>query len=290
MVDLIKFDESLVLSPIGLVNTTGYHCYWNSALQGLISCTQFLSQLENLLSEEKNDTIADYIISFIRNKITNMNLYKYYISSLQSIGKTKEQLKELITNQQCVGETITYFLELFEKKNKINRLFKHRYSHKLTCLDCNYIKEYISESITFEINTNNNLEKELYETTDTITDYKCENCLSCNEKIKINKLKMLPEILIILIKNYEWNHGGVMQSNDSDFPEYLYIKPLHYRAVAYIDYYGTVNSGHYISTCLRRVNNEINWYTFNDNYFTPTSFAPGIHTYMIIYSYIKNSL
>jgi ubiquitin C-terminal hydrolase len=282
MSDLIKYKESLILKPRGLINNSGHHCYWNSTLQAIMSCTQFISEIQKLLPDQEG-TIVESFNNFINEKITNMELYKDYIVALHSIGKTKEQLNELINNQQCVGETLSYFLEIFEHSKPIIRLFKHRYAHEIECPDCNYIKKSISTSITFEIKPNNNLKNELFKTTEIIEDYKCEKCFKTNPKQKLNQLKMLPEILIILVKNYEWSRK---KFNDSDFPEILNINPLKYRAVAYVDHYGGINSGHYISTCLRRGDDgDIKWHMFNDNHFTPTSYAPNVNTYIIIYCY-----
>lgn len=286
MEELMKYNTDLVPMPRGLANDSHMHCYWNSTLQALLSCPQFIVEVEKLLPGREG-TMVEAILLFARGQITNMALYRNYILTLGSIGKTKTQLLELVSNQQCVGETLTYFLEIFEHSIDIMRLFEHRYTQELICPDCQHVSRTSSTSIMFEVSPNNDLAKELWGGIDVIEDYKCERCDSRNKKIKQNKLTMLPEILAIVVKNYEWDQtGGKKQAVASDFPEYLNIDPLRYRAVAYIDHYGRIDFGHYISTCLRR--NEqgtISWYNFNDDRITPTEYAPNANTYMAIYAY-----
>ena len=286
--DLIQFDEKYVLEPRGLPNSTHIHCYWNSTLQALISCPQFISTIEKLLPGNEN-SIVGAIISFIRGEMTNMDLYKRYIVGLSAIGKSRTQLQELVSNQQCVGETLTYFLEIFEKSIDVMQLFEHRYVYDLICIDCKKKSRTISKNVMFELNPTSNIHHDIINTVDIIEDYKCEKCGEISKKPKYGRLAMIPEILIIIIKNYAWEDGaGRKQAKVSDFPEFMEIVPMNYRAIAYIDHYGRLDFGHYVSTCLRRrPDGNLGWFLFNDDQVTPTTYAPGPNTYMIIYTYYK---
>jgi ubiquitin C-terminal hydrolase len=218
-----------------------------------------------------------------------MELYNKFILSLQSIGKPISKLKEFINNQQCVGETFIYFLEVFETIIPMIRLFKHRYNQEIICTNCSYNSVSKIVNVMFEVNPNNDLLKEIINIKEHIEDYKCEYCNTVNKIIKKNVLKMLPEILVFVVKNYTWcNNRGIKKNNISDFPEFLFINPLKYRAVAYIDHFGSLNSGHYIATCLRKdINGDICWYTFNDNNYHKTNYNPNQNTYIVIYSFMN---
>lgn len=285
---LIQFNEKYVLEPRGMPNITGMHCYWNSTLQALISCPQFISVIIKL--SNNRGQIVDHLISFIDGKMTNMELYKTYIVYLHKIGKSTEQLKELTQNQQCVGETLTYFLEIFEKVNSIFRLFQHRSAYQLKCINCGYISKTTTNNIIFEVMPNTDLTKELNSSVDIIEDYKCEKCGDRKNKPKKGNLTMIPEIISVIVKNYLWEGGvGKKQMSASDFPEYIQIGEFQYRAVSYIDHFGRLDFGHYISTCLRRkTNGELGWFLFNDDKVSPTDFAPSINTYMALYVFEKS--
>jgi ubiquitin C-terminal hydrolase len=288
-ISLVPFDETYLVAPRGLPNKTFIHCYWNSTLQALQSCPQFMETIVDLSSIKKG-TFVESFMSFINNEITNMDLYKEYLKALYHTGKPIQQLQELASNQQCVGETLTYFLEIFEKVPKVTRLFQHRYAHYLICSDCKDIKKSITTNIMFEVSPNNCLLKELHGNENIVEDYKCEKCNSTTKKINHSKLTMLPEILVVIIKQYSWEGGiGVKQTIISDYPEYISIGDLKYRAVAYINHQGRLDSGHYTSTCLRKdENGEEAWFSFNDEIVNKTTYSPNANTYMAVYSYIES--
>lgn len=286
MTDLLIFTSAKLPFPIGLPNTSGIHCYWNATLQALLSCPQFIQTIGELNNNE-NTSIITALHAFISGKISNMELYKIYIKSLHLIGKPVSQLQELVSNQQCAGETFSYIMELFERVPEITRLFEHRYIHELACLRCKYISHTRTTSILFEINPTQNLAKDLYESIEAIQDYKCENCKDSSNKPKRSRLTMLPEIIVVMVKNYVWNeHGGAKQMEYTAFPEALTFRPLKYRAVAYIDHFGQLNAGHYTATCLRRNSDGgLGWFNMNDSIASPSQFAPSAATYLAFYSY-----
>ena len=286
MSDLLKFDQAALSLPAGLHNVSGMHCYWNATLQALLSCPQFIQTINRICDLGKNNFITA-MYGFLNGKLSNMELYNIYIKSLHLIGKPVEQLRELASNQQCAGETLTYIMELFEHVPDVIRLFEHRYTHELGCLNCKYISHTKTTSIMFELNPTTNLEKDIYETVEIIQDYKCEKCKDVGNKPKRSRLTMLPELIVIIVKNYMWNeHGGAKQMAQTTFPEFLEFKPLRYRAVAYIDHFGHLNAGHYTATGLRRDSQgNLGWFNFNDSSSSPSGFAPSAATYMAFYSY-----
>jgi ubiquitin C-terminal hydrolase len=228
--------------------------------------------------------LAGTFCAFMQDKASNMDLYHQYIKSLNAVGKPLTQLRELVSNQQCVGETLTYFLEIFEHDSDVIRLFEHRYAHDLICLECNHRSRTVTTNIMFEISPTTDVRKDLYECVDVVENYKCEKCGSTKNKPKHSRLTMAPEILVIIVKNYMWGQfGGMKRSQVTDFPEFIEFSPLKYRAVAYIDHHGHLERGHYIATCLR---DNCTWNTLNDIFVNPSTFAPNANTYMVFYSYM----
>jgi len=287
---LQKFIPECSLTPRGLENASGMHCYWNSVLQALMSTTAFTQLILKLdtLPEIHNSSFVSLFAKFIREELTNMELFEKYILALYTIGKDKQQLQELISDQQCVSETLSYILEIFEKCRPIVHLFQHRYFQSLICFECKHLSNSKATNIVFEISPDQQVPESLLELVEEIHDYKCEKCGVANTKQKINKLVMIPEVISIVIKKYIWEHGTGKKTNDSTvLPEFITIDKFNYRAVAYINHYGEINSGHYITTALRQNNSELMWFRLNDNVITMAQYAPGPNTYMIVYNYYE---
>ena len=121
---------------------------------------------------------------------------------------------------------------------------------------------------------------------------------------------MVPEIISIMIKKYVWENGSGKKTNDGTmFPEFITIDKFKYRSVAYINHYGNINCGHYITTALRKVSNngggnstgnnstgdnsdnsnitKLTWVELNDGIVSNATYYPGSDTYMIIYNYVE---
>lgn len=308
----------------GLDNDSKMHCYWNSVLQALMSSppfTQLIFRIDSMPQINKGSFICTFA-SFIRGEITNMQLYKKYILSLYVIGKCKEQLQELISNQQCVSETMQYILEIFEKCEPITNLFTHRYLKSLICIRCKQISNKKESGTIIAINPNEDLPDTIFESAEQIDDCQCDQCERKGIKQIINKLVMVPEIISIMIKKYVWENGSGKKTNDGTmFPEFITIDKFKYRSVAYINHYGNINCGHYITTALRKVSNngggnstgnnstgdnsnsdnstggnsnsnnsnitKLTWVELNDGIVSNATYSPGSDTYMIIYNYVE---
>lgn len=285
-----KFNPEYVLTPKGLPNVMKIHCYWNSVMQVLLSSTAFtqkILELDACLDIGRKSFIHDFA-KFIRGDITNMQIYNKYIQSLHIIGKDKQLLNQIISNQQCASETFTYVLEIFEKSKQITYLFQHRYIQSLLCVQCKYLSNSKIHGLIFEINPDHIIPDSLFELTEKIEDYKCEKCQSTTPKQKLYKLVMVPEIIPITIKKYVWMENGGKKTNEvTTLPEYITIDKLKYRAVAYVNHYGRLDFGHYITTALRRDGEGLSWFEFNDDIVTKTIYAPDQHTYMITYNYCE---
>jgi ubiquitin C-terminal hydrolase len=273
------YDNKFIPPASGLKNT-GVICYFNSLLQGLLSC----SSLNKYVIEHKtqNNVVSSY--REILNKAFNNENYsnlspKLWKSFIQICNNHK-----FGRGQEDASEGLTLLLDSMNNP-EIDRLFEHRYQIITSCNNCNQTcSNQIDESFMIEIYEseikNTNLNDYIISHNVEIDGYKCNFCNSVNT-IQNKKLSMLPEIIIVLFKKYDkkWNHN---------FPEILTFNSIYgkmgYKLVSQTEHSGGRNGGHYWSHSLR--NNGI--YNLNDTSCSKVnSFQKNNETYLLWY-HIEN--
>jgi len=274
MVDItyIYYDDKYVPKPFGVINT-GSICWFNSAIQTLLSCSQFNYMMIEKEEKLKNNKLAITYIEILKtlfnNEETNkpdqdtisIKLLKSMISELKK-QKRKSDLASF--GQKDASEGIIMFIDLIDPvcEYGIFQLFLHRYENTSICLNCKNISytnktepPNIPNDITFRsvINT----EKEFIENilthwspNDGIT---CEKCgVKSDNSVVLYILKMVREIIMIIIRNT--NEGSINPKNmikneisldkfEYPYPEFIYMpsisnSKLKYKLVSVIEQFG----------------------------------------------------
>lgn len=290
MSDIIPYNNKLVPLPFGFRNM-GATCYFNSLLQALLSCT---SVTEVFLDTGSAEEYAKNPVSEVYCEIINAMFSKdQKISTLapklwkrvfQYASKRKDNIK-FSSGQQDANEGFHMFIDSIDKLSEIQQLFNHRYESKIKCEEC---KKWVSvkknEYYVFDVEpeSKNSIQDMLTCYTSSVdADYKCPDCGVKKERLRIDRLTMVPEILIVLSKKYDAR--GRKLNVVTDFPKELYFKgrsgKLVYEAVAQVEHSGTMSGGHYWAVCRRRGG----WFILNDMGVQPGKFGPTVNTYMVFY-------
>ena len=114
-------------------------------------------------------------------------------------------------------------------------------------------------------------------------DYICPNCDIKGNQIKMAKLAMVPEVIVLLFKKYQKiGSKSVAVKKDINFPHELQFNngKMKYKIVSQCEHSGGINGGHYWALSKRR--NNITY--LNDTSCTNTEdFASSSSTYMVFY-------
>lgn len=312
---LIPYNNIYLLRVFGLYNSH-ILCYFNSLLQALFTCT---SLTEYLLNNEKkfieNNFMTLYInilkkyILFDKQSDKNTNTYLTESSNILMFNEFLISIKnkniKFGYNQEDSGELLILLLDIIND-NYIYNLFYNKYKCDIYCKNCKNIKNIKDDiSIQFEIydktvdnnflqskidNKLHNLNKYIRNNYSNFNDYKCEKCNIQGDCIKINRLILVPTIIIINFNKYT-------EKNNYNYPTELFFingkenKKYNYKLVSTINHSGNTNSGHYISTGFRKKiqNNSVSniVYKMNDSSYNEDSFKPENDTYIIFYHYIE---
>ena len=278
---LKKFNANIINYPNGLTNFTGYHCYWNSCVQSLLTCTSLIEMLHS----HSVFNMEDFILELHGNKYDRADkLFKFVIGKMLHVYKDRDIVINFVNGQQCAYEALLHILSIIELSKPLHYLFKHRYSQKISCLQCNAYSLSKQSSVIFQLDNDANI-ADIIEKKINI-DFSCDKC-NHTKAIKHIRLTYIPEILIVVSKRFTWNdeQKASILPNKIKFPEILNVKnKYNYKAIAYINHYGTLNGGHYTSTCLRRnPSGSISWYLCNDSSVSPAQFLPDESTYIMFY-------
>ncbi len=274
--------NNVIIQPFGMYNS-GVICYFNSAIQCLLSCNSFV---DYVLNDFYSNDMLDVIKTFIKangntddnkSRISyDLGLFNAFMSKIKNKFRKDINYENFGYNQEDCCEMITILLDVINDEFVYN-LFRHVYKCKLFCIKCRKSKE-TKEDSGFIFNINKNLiDKNLIKTENVInrldhnlTKYirnnysvcygiECDNCKS-TEIIKTSQLVSVPSIVLIAFNKYE-------EKYEYDYPLSLDFinnsvkKNKHiFKCVSTIHHNGTKNFGHYYSRCLR----GDKWYEIND--------------------------
>jgi ubiquitin C-terminal hydrolase len=118
-------------------------------------------------------------------------------------------------------------------------------------------------------------------------DFKCPRCNQKQSMFQTTRLKLIPEILVVLSKKYDIQ--GLRKTDTvTDFPAELKFSgmdksvSIKYKAVSQIEHMGTMGGGHYNCNAMRK---DGKWYTLDDTSVREGAFKPTSNTYLVFYHF-----
>lgn len=244
-----------ISKPFGLKNN-GSACYFNSLLQCLLTYPRWL----DLANQEPNTKLGKefkLILMQIKHIIKCKKIIGCAIESMiqESVARLQIILvNNLRTNynssisiysQEDSQEAFVYLInELIKDQafKSIKDWFEIKTQTDIICKDCLY-----SPNPRTEININcfvNNF-NDWYDTSEDLTDYKCDRCSSKNCKTR-NHIINTGSIMCIYLKDrYEKNDTFLT------YPQIINICGKTYQLVSQLHHNGDLKSGHYYTCCYR---------------------------------------
>jgi ubiquitin C-terminal hydrolase len=306
---LIKFNNNSLLHPFGLYNNS-IICYFNSLLQALYGCTSLTEYLINNKDKFKQNTFVKLYINIIEKYINeDINENNVEKNNLMLFNEFLQLLKnkniKFGYNQEDAGELLIILLDIIND-NHIYNLFYHKYNCDIYCKKCKNINNINNDiSIQFEIDNKSmnenflsykvdnhlhNINKYIRNNYGNLDSYLCNKCKLDSYNIKINRLTLIPTIIVINFNKY-------LNKLDIDYPIDLYFinqsinKKYNYKLVSSIHHTGNMNYGHYFTKSIRKNINNVNEniYLINDTSYDITNFKPDNLTYILFYHYIDTS-
>jgi len=314
----LYYDPAYVAKGFGL-NNTGAICWFNSALQSLISCSQFNNIILKKEEQLKDNRIATTYIELIKKSfqaedLSSLSTYSTtLLIALVNELKKQKKISDLLTiGQKDASEGLLMLLDLIGCK-PLEVLFYHRYETDSICLKCDKVS-YTNKTEPPNIMNVLSFRKEISDSKDFVKEIlfhwvpndgiKCENCgEQTDNSVVLYKLKMMRELTMIVIRNTAENlinrHGKnevQLHKFAYPYPEFLIMptfnnKKLKYRLISIIEHLGNLvlvdgkssSGGHYTATCFR----EGKYLNFNDSSVSPDTFKHSSNAYVLIYSLME---
>jgi len=268
----------------------GAICYFNALTQALLSCSSFNQAV--LTEGDKFESSVGKAVYEMMTKLPNIGGSNNVnvMNTVFEKAKERKDLSALIGGNQCCLEAYILLIEYIDSKC-IERLFKHRFNEIIHCLKCDKMTmvQKKCDNIIFDVpsnfkfdDTNPSLQDFIKQSLVTLVgNYKCTRCGSVDQKIKMEMLIMVPEIVVLVFQ------AGI-PPNKLSIPEKFILPgeddekkdvPLEYNAVAQIEHSGTSTGGHYWAICKR----NDGWYELNDSSVSESQFGVTTNTYMVFY-------
>lgn len=305
---LVKLEEKYILYPFGLYNNS-IICYFNSLLQALYSCTSISEYLLNNEDKFKNNEFVKLYIqiikSYLSNKKRDNNIDKNNLVLFNEFLRLlKNKNIKFGYNQEDAGELLVLLLDIINDKHIYN-LFYHKYNCDIYCKKCKHLNNISNDiSIQFEIdnkainnnflsykvdNNLDNLNKYIRNNYSILDYYTCKKCNLNNFNIKINRLILVPSIIVINFNKY-LNKSNINYPNELYFINKTLNKKYYYKLVSSIHHSGNMNYGHYFTKSIRKNNqsNNNDIYLLNDTSYDIDNFKPDNLTYILFYHFIES--
>jgi ubiquitin C-terminal hydrolase len=256
---------SCALPAFGLPNL-GNTCYFNSILQGLISCPKFnqtILENKDLLKSRTAVAMYNFVHAAINGSVPDTRMVKdALVADLKNTSDPMQLRFAQHSAQECAYESYTF---LIDKINcpPVSSLFTCRITNTITCTSCKH--QIVHRELVTHCRLNPTLPTvkpsfivRLLTNQEKLADYKCDKCGKCT-CISNAKYTMVPEIIVIITPKYL---DGIVD----DLPLEIKIpnldnKPMVYKVVANVEHAGNRFGGHY--WC--RAEREDGLYELNDS-------------------------
>lgn len=324
-----KYDPDIIahcdidrMPSFGFTNL-GVTCYFNTLIQGLLSCTSFIKVMWN----NKNNVLYlqnPLAVEFIKTIALGKKLSNLYDinDSKNNIDAIKRELQDaaprmfrivsgfkqsLRHGQQDTNEAFMGVLEILENLPGIDRLFTHTYQRSIVCEECQLLASKKNENYKIFIVDPEFKEDQIdrfkilntyYGKPTSLQEYiishhshvdKHYRCSHCNQsgkrRFRHECLIVLPEIMPILFKKYERKISTPYEQTMMFEAKIIGDKIAYhqYKLVAKSEHSGGMSGGHYWSIANRREG----WQTLNDSSVSPGSPNVTSETYMLFYHFDK---
>lgn len=262
-----------IIEPFGMYNS-GVICYFNSAMQSLMSSRHFIKFVE-----QSNCVLSKEIVKHYTSRDSyNLNVFNAFME--------KSPCKTFGFGQEDSGEFIVFLLEAMQ-----DNPFLYEYKCDLFCMQCRKSKQVSPDKNMFFYTSpshikNNTISGEglsgyIKNNYSKCYGIECGHCGS-GRLAKTNRISSVSELLFISIQ------PDTDKKELCKYPSYITFecdKDLHvYRLISVIFHSGNKESGHYYARCLR----GSKWYEFNDLSVKETEYPlPEENAYILLYDYIR---
>lgn len=287
------------LLPSSLVNKS-VSCWLNAIIQAFGSCPSFCDALVNDLTENLENPLfekfADYVITNHRGLDTSACSGRI-LDALNKLTRDSGRNSKLTQQQQCALEFYDLILSGLCHEG-IFKMFRSYYVREVTCPSCSHVAQSKDAVQHVDIIKNSNIPT-YHDTThprllrdylghrETLSAWECPSCHTEFHDIDMIYRLCHPAKIIVFMFNKVTDNSAVT------LPPEMCIKArggddrLTYKPVAVINHYGTPESGHYITNCLRMSpRGALEWYRCNDDIVTSATSDPlsGSAIYMAFYA------
>ena len=283
-------DTSYVVKPFGLTNFTGAACWYNSLLQSLLGCEPMLYFLLKHYDYYKTNPFVKDYCEFAASISSVNNGYKLW-------GYLAAKKSDITRGQQDATEFFTDFIELFNSKCMMGMF---TYITRSTLYFDGISKEsekHMNIVMSLTPDAMMNLQKHLNVEIEEIEGYKpYDDKEYTTIAHKVTRLTRAPPILVIMIKNYDFNvYDGTsitsVRSKAFDYPKTLMFNyhtdeypTITYNLVSLVEHQGRKSmggGGHYI--CYSKRGDDL--FCFNDAHIgKAVDWPKNNNVYMLLYS------
>lgn len=251
-----SYDDTFEIHANGFQNT-GSICYFNSLLQGLLSCTSINKYfLEMTEPQNRLQRVYKQMITTLHNGNNNEVVQKWSSTVWNVFTSLCPKGFNFGRGQEDASEGLTLLLQTMNAPGVDYRMF-HRYENRIACKDCKkVVSKTNDESLLCEIHLDDikkydgKIESFIRGHSPIMdNNYKCPNCKSRGNKIQKKILAMVPEVFIVHYKKFDkkWN---------AETPASIAInngeKNMIYKLVSQTMHSGNRSGGHYWALATRK--------------------------------------
>ncbi|XP_007563754.1 ubiquitin carboxyl-terminal hydrolase 47-like [Poecilia formosa] len=244
----------------------GATCYLNSILQALFMTREFREAVKSCSKHHKDDI--------------NVQLNTLFESLKKKTSETTEVTKTLriekVYEQQDAGQYLEKILS--DVSDEASKVFKGELIHRTVCDQCGSHTDdevpffFLSLPLMDSSNGNYSVEDGIQAFLKDVEfcgedQMYCDKCKYKRDTTIKYELKRHPEVLILLLKRFEYNYHRMSYSKDSRAVDVCYTINLPenqtYELYALVEHVGSLTGGYYTATI--KPEDEDRWYKFNDS-------------------------